>query len=190
MNNYIKPGDVHAPKRHWSLVQVLFDGGEDGSRNSRGNHSPSSLAIGRWDNKPVLAMRWNGNKQNPLGNPQSRGLPTWFVVPEEHWKQILETEHYEFSDDKVRFARDFLDLRRVYYRNRCPNPSCPDYQRPVLHKFKTSELGQVLEKLDQGEEIFWHFTCDFWWKPGQEEQSELRALLQSAWDRYLHASAP
>ena len=29
----------------------------------------------------MLAMRWNGNKENPLGNPQSRGLSTWFIVP-------------------------------------------------------------------------------------------------------------
>src|SRR5882672_4217503 len=94
---YIKASDVHAPKRFWSLIHVIFDGGPGGS----------SLAIGRWENKPVLAMRWNGTEDNPLGNPQSRGLPTWFIVPDQHWKQILETEQYNFSVQKITFARDF-----------------------------------------------------------------------------------
>jgi hypothetical protein len=35
-------------------------------------------------------MRWNGNKTNPLGNPNSRGLPTWFVVPVRFQKPILD----------------------------------------------------------------------------------------------------
>ena len=99
-NTYVRPADVHAPKRYWSLVQVLFDGGE----------GDSSLAIGRWENNPVLAMRWNGTTESPLGNPQSRGLPTWFIVPEQHRKQILETEQYSLSDQRSFLREIFWSL--------------------------------------------------------------------------------
>jgi hypothetical protein len=180
MGSYIRPADVHAPKRHWSLVCVLFDGGPSDSPNP----TPSSLAIGRWDNEPALAMRWNGNEESPLGNPQSRGLPTWFIVPEQHWKQILETEQYKFSGDKIKFARDFLEFRNVYFLNRCPNPACRDYQQLVLHQFKTNELGDHLEQLKRDELKFYHIICDHLWKPSAQDKDELVAILKTAWSNY------
>jgi hypothetical protein len=172
---YIFPTAVLAPKRQWSLVQVLFDGGA-----SEENPSGSSLAIGRWDGRPVLAMRWNGSKISPLGNPQSRGLPTWFIVPDQHWKQILETEHYRFSDDKINFALDFLELRRVYFLNRCPNPACRDYQRLVLHSYPTNEAGATLDKLNKDELNFYHIICDHFWRPTQNDKANLSDLLVAA----------
>jgi hypothetical protein len=48
-----------------------------------------SLAVGRWDGNPVLAMRWNGGPGSPVGNPQSRGLPTWFIVPGDYAEKII-----------------------------------------------------------------------------------------------------
>jgi len=78
---FVPPAQVTSPRRHWTLVAVVLDGGE-------GNWA---AAIGRWDGKPVLVIRWNGNDDNPIGNPQSRGLPTWFVVPDELRGSILET---------------------------------------------------------------------------------------------------
>ena len=179
-NTYVKPSGVHSPKRHWSLIHVLFDGGEDQPNNP----SCSSLAVGLWDSNPVLAMRWNGSKENPLGNPQSRGLPTWFVVPEQHWKQILETEHYKFSDEKINFARNFLASKRVYFFNHCPNPECRDYQKLVLHEYRTNELGAKLEELDRDELTFYHIICDGPWKPSPQEKTDLTAVLQQAWDNY------
>ena len=171
---YITPFDVHAPKRAWSLVQVLFDGGA----------GESSLAIGRWENNPALAMRWNGTKDGPLGNPQSRGLPTWFIVPEQHWKQILGTEQYNFSDQKIIFARDFLELKSAYFLSHCPNPACPDQQRLTLHTFLSSELGNTLKALEQDELKLYHIICDGVWKPRGQEKNDLTAGLQASWDNY------
>jgi hypothetical protein len=46
-----------------------------------------SAAEGQWDNEglwsEVLAIRWNGTDGAEIGNPQSRGLATWFIVPKE-----------------------------------------------------------------------------------------------------------
>ena len=46
--------------------------------------SDVAVALGDWDGRPVIAMRWNGSDQpgNALGNPQSSGHSTWFVVPD------------------------------------------------------------------------------------------------------------
>jgi hypothetical protein len=90
----IPPADVVSPKRHWSLIAVLRDANDDGS----------SLAIGRWNGKPVLAMRWNGDEQNPIGNPQSRGLPTWFIVPDAYNEAVLGT----LTKDKRMLVRNFI----------------------------------------------------------------------------------
>lgn len=91
---YIHPSQVSSPKRFWRLLSVL----EPGSENT------GSVALGRWDDKPVLAMRWNGNSTSPLGNPQSRGLATWFIVPDEYMEPILAT----FPSDKQSLASTFL----------------------------------------------------------------------------------
>jgi hypothetical protein len=170
MTAYIKAREVHAPKRFWSLVEVLFDGGPGGS----------SLAIGRWESEPVLAMRWNGDEENPLGNPQSRGLPTWFIVPKQHWKQILETEQYDFSDHKIAFARQFLELRRAYFLVRCPNPDCPDQERLVLHDFDYSELHATVNALEKDELPLYHIICDQSWTPGGEEKADLLRAFKAA----------
>jgi hypothetical protein len=73
MKNYTDPSTVVSPRNVVSDVEVLYNTGEDGW----------SLASLLWNEKPVFAMRWNGNATNPIGNPQSRGIPTWFVVPDE-----------------------------------------------------------------------------------------------------------
>ncbi|MBK7417571.1 MAG: hypothetical protein IPJ44_00010 [Nitrospira sp.] len=65
MAAYIVPERVISPQKHWSLIKVLHDGGPE-------NYS---VALGRWDNEPVLGMRWNGSEDSPIGNPQSRGCP-------------------------------------------------------------------------------------------------------------------
>jgi hypothetical protein len=94
MITYVQPETVFSPKRYWKLLSVL----EAGTENS------GSVALGRWEDRPVLAMRWNGNANNPLGNPQSRGLATWFIVPREYTPHILQS----FSEEKRSLANTFL----------------------------------------------------------------------------------
>jgi hypothetical protein len=50
-----------------------------------GEEWKSSVALLKWEGEDRVAMRWNGGTENQSqkptpGNPQSRGLPTWFVV--------------------------------------------------------------------------------------------------------------
>lgn len=175
MDSYIRPSEVQSPKRQWSLIHVLFDGGPD----------ESSLAIGRWEGEPVLAMRWNGNAKSPLGSPQSRGLPTWFVVPRQYWRQILETEPYKsVHDDALTLARNFLELRRTYFLSRCPNPSCQYYGGLVLHSFRLDELEQRIAEVERNEFKLYHIICNDSWDPSPEEKSELLLVLRTALEHY------
>jgi hypothetical protein len=69
--SYVRPEEVLSPKsRVGEILEVIHDPGEGGM----------SVARIVWDNEPVLAVRWNGNTKQPLGNPMSRRHPTWFVV--------------------------------------------------------------------------------------------------------------
>jgi hypothetical protein len=69
--SYIAPEEVLSPrKRVGRIVEVIHDPGENGM----------SVARIIWDEEPVVAVRWNGNSAQPLGNPMSRRQPTWFVV--------------------------------------------------------------------------------------------------------------
>ena len=69
--SYIRPDEVLSPRsRVGSILEVIHDPGENGM----------SVARIVWDERPVVAIRWNGNSHQPLGNPMSRRQPTWFVV--------------------------------------------------------------------------------------------------------------
>ena len=94
MKSYPQPEDVTSPKRNWSLIKVIYKGSPD----------DYSIAVGRWDNVPCLGIRWNACEERPVGNPQSRGLPTWFILPQPLEGAVLGT-----LDAGVReFARNFL----------------------------------------------------------------------------------
>ena len=93
---YKKPDQVRSPRKNWNLIAVLDDG----------SAKTTALAIGRWDGDLVLAMRWNGDDENPVGNPQSRGIPTWFVLEEKYYEAILGSGI--LSADKLTLARSFF----------------------------------------------------------------------------------
>lgn len=79
--SYTPPNEVVSPRARWGLIDVLDDRGE----------GDIALALGRWDGDPVLATRWNGSEDGPVGTPQSRGLPTWFILPPDYAERIIGT---------------------------------------------------------------------------------------------------
>jgi len=94
---YIAPENCHSPKKNWTLLKVLFDQGA----------GEPALAIGMWNNVPRLAIRWNGSKDSPIGNPQSRGLPTWFMLPQK-MKDMADAAIKSLSQDDKDFVRKLL----------------------------------------------------------------------------------
>ena len=81
---YMNPRLVVSPKGAIANLTVLFDGGEEQAEG--GNPwSGWSVAEFDWYGNPCLGIRWNGGDaigNSHIGNPQSRGVATWFVVPE------------------------------------------------------------------------------------------------------------
>lgn len=181
MANYVKPDEVLSPKRRWQLFHVLFDGGDRNHQRVPPN-STVSLAIGRWDGRPALAMRWNGTNDDRLGNPQSRGLPTWFIVPDQYVQPILDASG--LSDPKLKFARDFLELRRVHFLTRCPTAGCSNFGKLVLLGYRSEELPQVMGELDRDELEFYCIFCDEAWSPTPDEKERLKSDLKAGWEAY------
>ncbi|MDB5291875.1 MAG: hypothetical protein JWL69_3116 [Phycisphaerales bacterium] len=99
MSKFIRASEVTSPRRRWSLIQVLDD-----------SKDPLTcvLALGRWENQPKLALRWNGDAKNPIGNPQSRGLATWFILPARYNDAMIET----LTPEMKTLARNFLPEKR------------------------------------------------------------------------------
>jgi hypothetical protein len=99
---YILPTDVTSPKRQWTLLSVVYDGGE----------GEAAVAMGLWEGKAVLAMRWNGDENSSIGNPQSRGLPTWFIIPDE-FRESVAARVYDLSPEKRTLLKEFLMNAKV-----------------------------------------------------------------------------
>jgi len=76
---YIDPSMVVAPRKSVRRVDVIFDSGEGGW----------SLARLDWDG-PCLGIRWNGDEDSAIGNPQSHGKPTWFLIPPQLEPVVLQ----------------------------------------------------------------------------------------------------
>lgn len=74
----VDPATVLSPKASVSNVHVVHDGGtwRDGDELSGW-----SCATLHWDGYPAVGLRWNGGEGQPVGMPQSRGIPIWFIVP-------------------------------------------------------------------------------------------------------------
>ena len=85
--SYVKPGEVISPKEHWKLIAVLWDGGP----------GEITYAVGEWDGIPRIGVRWNGTDDNRIGNPQSRGLPTWTMLDPEIYLAIIQ----KLPDEKM-----------------------------------------------------------------------------------------
>jgi len=78
---YIAPATVLAPKTSVRSVEVLY---------STDNGGWSVARVG-WEGSARIGIRWNGTDDGPgIGNPQSRGNATWFILPEELERAILD----------------------------------------------------------------------------------------------------
>jgi len=99
MPDYITPDKVTSPRRMWTLIRVLENGDKEDSHEER-----VAVCIGKWEDRTVLGVRRNGWKDGPLGSPQSRGLPTWFIVPRRFQDAIIKT----LSTDDQRIVNALL----------------------------------------------------------------------------------
>lgn len=94
---YIPPEEVVSPKTSWRLVDVVLD---------KGAGEPA-YAIGMWDRYRRIGFRWNGTDESPLGNPQSRGLPTWIILDPDLKNAVIKMVE-EQNSEKAPIIRAFF----------------------------------------------------------------------------------
>ena len=85
---YIAPETVWAPRTCVRAVEVIYDEG------------PGKWSVARvnWEDEERIGIRWNGGEGPGVGNPQSRGKATWFIVPEPLEQVVLaKVEQLSFS---------------------------------------------------------------------------------------------
>jgi len=100
---YVKPEEVISPKALWELREILLNrGAED-----------CAYALGLWDGRPRIGFRWNGNDANRIGNPQSRGLPTWTMLDPELHEAVIHLLPPEKQDRVRRFLEGGLRFEGV-----------------------------------------------------------------------------
>ena len=78
---YVEPATVWAPKASIRSVEVLY------------NQGPGEWSVARvvWEGAERIGIRWNGGDDGPgLGNPQSRGNATWFIMPQDLELAVLD----------------------------------------------------------------------------------------------------
>jgi hypothetical protein len=105
--NYIPAKNVLSPKGSFHLVRVLSDPGP-----STDDAGKVSYACGFWEGRPVIVTRWNGSDEFPIGNPQSRGLPVWFVI-DDNLYPFLVPFFEKIAPGHVEFLRGFLALKQA-----------------------------------------------------------------------------
>jgi hypothetical protein len=78
---YVEPATVWAPKASIRSVEVLYSRGQ----------GEWSVARVVWEGAERIGVRWNGSNDAPgIGNPQSRGNATWFILPKELESAVLD----------------------------------------------------------------------------------------------------
>jgi hypothetical protein len=77
---YIQPQTVWAPRASVRAVEIIYNAGS----------GKWSVARVNWEDADRIGIRWNGGDGPGVGNPQSRGRATWFIVPEPLQQVILE----------------------------------------------------------------------------------------------------
>lgn len=83
---YIEPATVISPRTLIREVEIVYD-----SHRDSGNEESWSVAKLIWDGAPAVGIRWNGDPGGKgIGTPQAFGQPTWFLVPPELERKILE----------------------------------------------------------------------------------------------------
>ena len=68
--SYKNPKFINSPKGVVEVVEVIYDGNKLCIR--------WNIAYSEWDD-----YRKQNGQDECIGNPQSRGIPTWFVLPDD-----------------------------------------------------------------------------------------------------------
>lgn len=99
---YRDPKTVSSPKTKVSSVEIVFDKGPV--------EFSWSVARLKWEGSPAIGIRWNGDSNNSIGTPQSRGNPAWFIVPEELEEAVLKAARDSDRETQTVLAEGYRQM--------------------------------------------------------------------------------
>jgi hypothetical protein len=99
---YHDPKTVSSPKAKVSSVEIVFDKGPV--------ELSWSVARLKWEGSPAIGIRWNGDSNNSIGMPQSRGNPAWFIVPGELEEAVLKAAKDSENDTQTALADGYRQM--------------------------------------------------------------------------------
>jgi hypothetical protein len=107
--SYVRPEEVLSPKsRVGGVLEVIHDPGE----------KRMSVARILWEEEEVIATRWNGSDDQPLGNPVSRGHATWFVVDDYAAAKVEEAARAAAEQSPNSLAAKYREMANDSERER------------------------------------------------------------------------
>lgn len=97
---YVEPERALSPKGRVKDLRVVYNSGP-----KPGSWSVATL---KWDDRQRVGLRWNGEEdEEGQGHPQSRGNPTWFIVPEPLSEEVLRAAQELHDREKHNLAKGY-----------------------------------------------------------------------------------
>ena len=139
--SYINPKNVLSPKSSVRAVRVLEDKQE---------HS-FSIARLRYDGREELACRWNGSDEEPSGHPNSRGLPTWFLIPYEMREDIMGGVIRRAKNERPHIFEELELIRNKFPMMEFSGTPITIY--PIFNNLTLSDANLLVELISRDEHL-------------------------------------
>jgi len=138
--SYTDPSQVLSPKTLVRNVRVIENEGE-------GSYSIAKII---YDEREVLACRWNGGDQEPSGHPNSRGIPTWFVIPDRMKNDILKGVFSRAKNERYWIYNELEDIRNEF---KYEGSGTEIIIHPLSEKFNLSDANLLVELIKSDEAL-------------------------------------
>ncbi|WP_369715679.1 hypothetical protein [Leptotrichia alba] len=101
---YIRPEDVLSPRDKVKNLEIIIN-------NDKEDYS---IALLEYNGTECVGVRWNttNEEKDNIGTPQSRGIPTWFILP----KEIAEVYLEKFLKEKEKKENDLKNRIKLYLK--------------------------------------------------------------------------
>lgn len=91
----MRPEEVLSPRDRIRGLRVTYTNRDEGWSVAEMEWCHRDTGLWRWR----VGMRWDG-AEGELGNPQSSGYPTWFLVPEGEITRMIFEHATKLAQDK------------------------------------------------------------------------------------------
>jgi hypothetical protein len=99
----------------------------------------------------MLACRWNGGATEPVGHPNSRGLPTWFLIPNEMREDIMEGVIRRAMAERPSIFKELELIRHEFPITQFSGTHISIY--PIVNNLTLSDANLLVELISRDEHL-------------------------------------